>query len=214
MLEADPIGFRSQPLRWCAQMVWRGISGASLVDVMIGVAMAAVLMGMALPLLRTGHETTQALAAAQFLLAKAGQTRARALSSGTAVGLRFRQSAHGHLVRTYIDGDGDGILASDIRDGVDRPLESPWRLEDKYPATRLARDPTVPPIGGSRTSTNPVSLGRGGILTFSPLGTSSSGTLYVRGVRPTDQYAVRVLGVTARVRLLRFQPHTRTWIEL
>ena len=73
-----------------------------------------------------------------------------------------------------------------------------------------------PPVGETRMSgpqADPVRFGRGDILTFSPLGTASSGTLYLRASRSGEQYAVRVLGVTGRVRVLRFESAAGTWIE-
>ncbi len=190
-----------------------GARGATLIDVMTGVIAIALLLGMAVPLLRIGSETTEVQAAAAFLLGRTAQTRARAVLSGAAVGLVFRQDARGALIRTHIDGDGDGIHASDISDGIDRPIEPAWRLRDNYPMARLGLDPTVPPVGHTQTTASAagVPFGPSGILTFSPLGTSSSGTLYVRGESTPDQYAIRIFGVTARARLLRFHPVTRTW---
>ena len=189
--------------------------GMTLIDVMTGIVVMTVLIGMAVPLLRTSRQTTDVAAAARFLLAKATATRARAVLSGSAVGLVFRGDASGVSIRTYIDGDGDGVRTIDISDGVDRPIEPPWRLEDSYPSARLALQPSVPFVGRTQASrgATPVALGRSGILTFSPLGTSSSGTVYVSGARSGEQYAVRVLGITGRTRLLRFHPVTRVWGE-
>jgi hypothetical protein len=48
------------------------------------------------------------------------------------------------------------------------------------------------------------------MVSFSALGTSSSGTLYVKS-RGGAQYAVRVVGATARVRIFRFDSRARKW---
>ena len=53
-------------------------------------------------------------------------------------------------------------------------------------------------------------IGSSRILTLGPDGTATSGTLYVRGRR--GQYAVRILGITGRTRVLRFHPGTGQWI--
>ena len=45
-------------------------------------------------------------------------------------------------------------------------------------------------------------IGPAKILTMSPDGTATSGTLYLRGAR--SQYAVRVLGATGRTRVLKY----------
>ena len=60
-------------------------------------------------------------------------------------------------------------------------------------------------MDGGDTSSNPdpIRVGRSRMLSFSPTGTSSSGTVYVRG-RGAHQLAVRVLGGTGRIRLYDF----------
>jgi len=50
-------------------------------------------------------------------------------------------------------------------------------------------------------------------MSFSPMGSASSRTLYLRGA-DGSQYAVRVLGATGRTRVLRYVNASRTWIEL
>jgi hypothetical protein len=46
---------------------------------------------------------------------------------------------------------------------------------------------------------------------MNPNGSSSSGTLYVHG-RERSQYAVRVLGATGRVRVMKYEPQRRRWV--
>ena len=50
------------------------------------------------------------------------------------------------------------------------------------------------------------------ILSFSPNGTATSGSVYVVG-RDQTQWAVRVLGVTARARVLRYERATGAWVN-
>jgi hypothetical protein len=47
-------------------------------------------------------------------------------------------------------------------------------------------------------------------LTFSPIGTATSGSLYVRGPR-SAQYVIRIFGETGRTRTLKFDARTRQW---
>ena len=54
-------------------------------------------------------------------------------------------------------------------------------------------------------------IGRSRILTFTPIGTATSGTLYLRG-RGSIQFAVRVLGATGRTRVLRYDARLRKWV--
>ena len=73
-------------------------------------------------------------------------------------------------------------------------------------ATRL---PAVD-AGGTPPGTDPIKLGSSNILTFTALGTSSSGSLYVRG-RRNAQYVIRILGETGRVRVLKFDSRAQQW---
>jgi prepilin-type N-terminal cleavage/methylation domain-containing protein len=57
---------------------------------------------------------------------------------------------------------------------------------------------------------SPVQFHRSSICSFSPVGASTTGTIYL-----TDDagslFAVRVYGPTAKVHLLRYEPSTRRW---
>ena len=55
-----------------------------------------------------------------------------------------------------------------------------------------------------------VRLGTSRLLSMNPDGSSSSGTVYLRGQGRT-QYAVRILGVTGRVRVLKYDFVTGRW---
>jgi glutamate synthase domain-containing protein 3 len=59
---------------------------------------------------------------------------------------------------------------------------------------------------------DPVKLGASNLLSFTPLGTSTSGSVFVRG-RDGSQFAVRVLGATGRARVLRYVPHSGEWTD-
>ena len=60
------------------------------------------------------------------------------------------------------------------------------------------------------TPGDPVRIGSSSLMSFTPLGTATPGTIYLRG-RDGSQYAVRVLGATGRTRVLRDAPGTREW---
>jgi hypothetical protein len=50
------------------------------------------------------------------------------------------------------------------------------------------------------------------LFSFTPTGTATSGSVYVNG-RDGSRFAVRVLGVTARARVLRYIAARDIWIE-
>ena len=68
--------------------------------------------------------------------------------------------------------------------------------------------PSIDP-GGTPPGDDPIRLGAGSLLTFTSHGSSSSGTVYIRG--RFAQYAVRVFGDTGKSRILKFHNRTRRW---
>ena len=185
----------------------------TLMDSVAGVAVFAVLAGVTAPYLAAASARSQALAAARYLAAEAMLARARAVRHGAAIALRFDPEADGYRFTVVVDGDGDGIRGNDVSRGVDRPLGPAQRLRDAYPAVRFELDASTPAVGSSRPAgpnADPVRLGRSDTLTFSPLGTATSGTLYLRG-RMGRQHAVRITGATARVRVLSFDDAAGAW---
>jgi hypothetical protein len=56
-------------------------------------------------------------------------------------------------------------------------------------------------------------IGATPLLSLSPLGTATSGTLYIRG-RDGTRMGVRILGATGRTRLLRYDPRSGAWVAV
>jgi len=83
-------------------------------------------------------------------------------------------------------------------------------MKEQCPGIRFGLLPGVPDAdGNSTTDPDGVRIGSARILTMSPDGTATAGTLYLHGRR--SQFAVRILGATGRVRVLQFHQGTRTW---
>lgn len=130
--------------------------------------------------------------------------RAHAVLRSSHVALRFVEDRSGFTFQTFVDDNQNGVRSGDIAAAVDRALDRPTRLPDLFPGVDIAIRPELGP--------DPVRIGSSGLLSFTPLGTATPGTVYVRG-RDGTQLAVRVLGATARARVLRYVPHTGEWIE-
>jgi hypothetical protein len=64
--------------------------------------------------------------------------------------------------------------------------------------------------GGTPPGTDPIRLGSSSMATFAASGTSSSGSLYIRG-RRNAQYVVRIYGQTGKTRVLKFDARSRQW---
>jgi prepilin-type N-terminal cleavage/methylation domain-containing protein len=65
--------------------------------------------------------------------------------------------------------------------------------------------------GSAEDPSDAIRLGAAGLLSFAPMGSGTSGTIYLRGA--TRQFAVRIYGPTGRVRLMEFDRSTRVWLE-
>ena len=191
------------------------VEGMSLIEVMIGCGVLSVLLGMALPVLLTTRDDWSVRAAARHVASRAMLARAQAVHRGAAVGLRFESTPDGYRFGSYVDGDGDGIRTTDIADGVDAELHPAQRLADRFPSVSFALVPGLPPVGSGKpagATFDPIRLGPSDILTYTPLGTSTSGSLYLNG-RTGQQYAVRILGTTGRLRVLRFDAEAGAWSQ-
>lgn len=183
------------------------------------VGLLAVAFGIAVPLISTGQSDLQARAAARYLVGRIMLARSQAVRAGAAVGVRFemvdRPEAQGDRVwiGSFVDGDGDGIRSEDISTAVDRVLDPAEPLLARFPRVRFGLRSGVPPVGGRGTSSGPVRgvrLGGRNLLTMTPLGTATSGTIYL-GSDPGPQYAVRIFGATGRVTVLRFDARATDW---
>jgi hypothetical protein len=118
--------------------------------------------------------------------------------------MRFEEGSSGVSFTMFVDGNGNGVRTADIGAGVDPPLDTPALLSDHFPGVAIA-------VSGS-AGADAVRLGATDLLSFTPFGTATPGSIFVRG-RDGSQFAVRILGTTGRTRIQRYLEHTRTWID-
>jgi hypothetical protein len=138
-----------------------------------------------------------------------------AVTRSADVAVRFAASATGYSFAVYVDGNRNGVLASDIDNGVDWRLGPVESLPENFGSVDFGTMPGLPAIdsGGTPPGSNPIRLGSSGSATFVPLGTSSTGTLYVRGYG-NQQLAIRIYGETGKTRILKFDVRSRQWNPL
>jgi prepilin-type N-terminal cleavage/methylation domain-containing protein len=184
--------------------------GFTLLELLLVVALAAVLTAVAIPVTNAALDEIHTAAAARYLAGRVLSTRMDAIRRSAAVALRFVASTPDYTFGVYADGNGDGVRTADIVRGIDRPLAPAQQLQDQFPGVAFGLLAGIPDADGAAAGTpDGVRIGAARILTMSPEGTATSGTLYVRGRQA--QYAVRVLGATGRTRVLRFDRGARTW---
>jgi type II secretory pathway pseudopilin PulG len=178
--------------------------GHTLVEVLFSLGLVAVAAGICVPMIMAGVETARARAATRYLAAQMGVARFQAVGRGAMVALHFTQDATGVAVTMVVDGNRNGVRTIEIEAGTDRRIDGPFRLDDLFPGVVIGL-----PAGAPGQA---VQLGGSNLLSFSPSGTSTSGTVHVLG-RDGSQFAVRVLGATGRTRVLRFDAAMEQWVD-
>jgi len=182
-----------------------GGAGYTLLEVLFTVMLLCTLAGISVPSILAAVDRTRGAGAARYLASRMALARARAVGRSTMVALRFESGPRGTSFSMVEDGNGDGVRTLDINQGIDRVIEAPVLLSDLFPGASIGLAPGTPTTGA-------VALGGTTILSFSPIGTATSGSIYVVG-RDRTQWVVRVLGVTARARVLRYDRGTNGWIS-
>ncbi len=143
-------------------------------------------------------------------------SRWRAVAGHASVGLRFEREGAGWRVVTYVDGDSDGIRSADIIAGRDRPSGSVYRPQEGRPGVHfgLPAGPPIPRIPPSRGWLNegddPIRFGSSDIVSFSPLGSVTPGTVYFTD-REGRLAALVLFGATARMRIRFFRRDSGEW---
>jgi hypothetical protein len=193
-----------------------GARGISLVETLVVLALAVLALAAAVPALAGLADAGRAAAGARHLAVTLQALRFKAVAQQTSHGLFFERGPAGWTWREVRDGNGNGLRSAEVRGGVDPVVSGPWRLRDLVEHARLGFPPApsipkIPPEVGTLTNlSDPVKFGRSDLVSFSPLGTSSTGTLYV-----TDQrhrlYGVVLYGRTARVRVFAYDTRTGRW---
>jgi len=178
-------------------------------------ALIATLGTATVPGVLTGLDDHRAAAAARYLSARLQRARMESVVRSRAVAVRFSHSADGRFVFTaYVDGNRNGVTSADIGRGVDEHIWPQESIADAFPGIEFGVLPGLPPVdpGGTPPGEDPIRLGSSNLATFSAKGTSTSGSVYVRG--RSAQYVVRLFGNTGKTRVLRFDPRSRQWKPL
>jgi hypothetical protein len=175
-------------------------------------AVTLTIVGIAVPLTSEALDEIRTGMAARYLAARINDARVQALRRSSCVALQFSPADGDYRFGEYADGNANGVRTAEIAAGIDAELAPRRQLRHHFPGVSFGLLPDLPDADGTRSSgTDGVRVGTSRILTMAPDGTSSSGTLYVRGRRA--QYAVRVLGATGRTRMLRFERGGRQWLS-
>lgn len=186
--------------------------GYSLIEVLVVMALVVIVAGAAIPFAHASIDRSRTEGAAGYMAGRLMLARFEAVNRSAFVAIQFVQKTDGYWFRSYVDGNGNGVLGRDISRGTDRPLGPELRLDQQFPGVRFGICPGVTAVvpGDPFDASDPIQIGQSTVMSFNPNGSSTAGTLYIRGTR-ANQFAVRVLGVTARSRIFRFDFQDGKW---
>jgi len=187
-------------------------AGHSIVELAVALGLAATATATAVPRMLARMDEARVAGAARYLAARFYDTRIEAVSRSTEVAMRFTSTSAGYVFAVYADENGNGVLTRDIDRNIDVQIHSPEQLSSQFSGVDIGTLPGLPAIdaGSPAPGDDPVRFGTSRLVSFSALGTSSSGTLYIKS-RSDVQYAVRLVGATARVRIYRFDVRSGRW---
>lgn len=191
----------------------RGFQLVELVVVLALLSMAALIV--VPPVLSMSARLRTEMAAHELVVALY-QTRSLAQLQSAYVGIKFYPTAGRVTYACYRDGDGDGVRTVDITAGTDpqvTPLRTMLNLGGRtgfgFPPGPPPRDPGDPTHRLDRLE-DPIRFNDSDIASYGPLGTSTPGSLYVTDGRG-ELFVVRVLGLTGKVRVMRWDAKSDAW---
>jgi hypothetical protein len=189
--------------------------GFTLLEVLFVAGWIVLMTAIAIPPVLGSLDDWRTLGAAHYVSSRLHQTRMEAVARTAHTALRFMPAGGTYAYAVYVDGNRNGVLSRDIQDGIDREVQRRERLFEQFPGVDFGALPGLPPVDPASPppGDDPVRFGASDMVTFTPLGTSSPGSVYIKGRRDA-QYVVRVFGTTGKIRILRFNPRSGTWKQL
>lgn len=188
--------------------------GYALMEMITAAAIIGLFAVAAAPAFASLQRRAALRAASSELRAIFRLARSRAIARNANCGIRFFKVGGEWQFGMYDDGDRDGVRKEDIAKGIDRLIGRPRVVlpESRSVAIGLPSQSIKDPAGAPLSpSSSPVKFNASAICSFSPLGESTPGTIYMRD-REGEVYAVRVYGASAKVRVLRYVRDTQKWV--
>jgi hypothetical protein len=187
--------------------------GAAFIDIIVATSICVLMAAIAVPVIGGTLDRERTIIGARYLAGLLQRARLESLKRARPVAVRVEVIGDRTQLRLFADGNGNGVRQHDIDYGIDLPLTPMEWLDDQTRDISLRINQNVTDVSGVMTlgpGDDPLRIGNTSLLTFSPVGSATSGTLYVAAHRG-PQMAIRVFGATGRVRVLMFDAQTRQW---
>jgi prepilin-type N-terminal cleavage/methylation domain-containing protein len=195
--------------------VFKRENGITLIELIVVIAIIGIIALCAIPAFATYRRQASVIAAGHEMRSLLREVRSRAIARGRYSGVKFVKSGKNWTYTLYDDGNGNGISNADINKGIDRRYFGPALVMPQFHTAAIALLPKTirDPDGANLLPTDPaLQFGTSTICSFSPVGSSTPGTIYISDGIDT-LYAVRVYGATGKVRMLRYNAGTLKWEE-
>jgi type II secretory pathway pseudopilin PulG len=191
------------------------VAAFSLIELIFVLGLAATLTGIAVPQTTRALDDLRAAGAARYVAGRLQLARMDAVSRTRDTAVQFAATGSTYAFAVYVDGNRNGVRTTDIQHGIDTPIAQLERLSDQFPGVDFGTLPGLPPVAqeDAPPDGDPIRLGAGNMASFTSSGTSSTGSIYIRG-RGTAQCVIRLFGQTGKTRVLRFNAQSRTWAPL
>lgn len=164
------------------------------------------------------REEGRAAAGARQMATTFQALRWKSVSMRRACGLFFERQGDRWVWWLVVDGNGNGLRTAEVRAGVDPIRSGPHGLDDHLEHVALGFPPRGGPFpqiprgpGNISGTDDPIQFGRSDLVSFTPGGSSSSGTLYVTDGQK-GLFGVVLFGPTSKLRVWRYNPRERRWI--
>lgn len=190
--------------------------GLSLIELLTGLTLTGLALAAVVPAFAELGAAGRVAAGAREMAMTFHALRWKAAARHRSHGLLFERQGESWVWREVADGNGNGLRTAEVRAGTDPTLAGPFRMEARVRGVRLGLlpgegIPRIPPRGGVLDDADdPVRFGRSDLVSFSPLGSASSGTLFLTDGK-NELYGVVLFGPTSRVRVWRYDRRVGEW---
>jgi len=185
-------------------------AGYTLIESLAVLGIAVVMASVALPSIAAYRRESALLGIARNFRGSFMKARSIAIMKNTQTAIRFETDRSGTtFYSTYIDGNSNGVLATDIRSGMDPRIDGPYALDPGPGPVQVGVLPGAVAPDGKPLGTEPIRFGSARMVSFSPVGTGTPGTFYLR--TGSSMVGVRVTGGSARLRIMILRG--KRWID-
>ena len=166
----------------------------SFIEILFVLGTAATVSAVAVPETLATIDDSRTAAAARYVSTRLQRARMEAVTRSQSAALRFTLQSDHYDFATYVDTNHNGVLSTDIQSGIDRLVQPVDRLGNHFPGVEFGAIPDLPAVDSTSSApgSDPIRLGSSDMVTFTPTGTATSGSLYIRGRRDAPIRGARI----------------------